>query len=128
MERRPPRRPRGRSAPPRSRTRRAVDLAGGSPERTRSLLTDALTVLAELPAQAEPLPVFTSRVLNGHSHAAVPGRVHHRHRSRPVVHAVENPSVLARRASVHPVGPTARPAASSASSRTRAPPPRRRWW
>ncbi|MBV7695667.1 TIGR02679 family protein [Streptomyces sp. TRM70350] len=48
---------------------RAAGLVGGSPERTRSLLTDALTVLAELPAQAEPLPVFAARVLNGHSHA-----------------------------------------------------------
>lgn len=48
---------------------RAAGLVGGSPERTRALLTDALTVLAELPAQAEPLPVFAARVLNGHSHA-----------------------------------------------------------
>lgn len=44
-------------------------LVGGSPERTRSLLTDALMVLTELPAQADPLPVFAARVLNGHSHA-----------------------------------------------------------
>ncbi|MGW3955764.1 TIGR02679 family protein [Streptomyces sp. NPDC004752] len=48
---------------------RAAGLVGGSPERTRSLLTDVLTVLAELPAQAEPLPVFAARVLNGHAHA-----------------------------------------------------------
>ncbi|MER6561307.1 TIGR02679 family protein [Streptomyces sp. NPDC001027] len=48
---------------------RAAGLVGASPERTRSLLTDALTVLGELPARAEPLPVFAARVLNGHSHA-----------------------------------------------------------
>ncbi|MCH0561290.1 TIGR02679 family protein [Streptomyces sp. MUM 16J] len=48
---------------------RAVGLVGGSPDRTRAQLTDALTVLAELPAQAEPLPVFAARVLNGHAHA-----------------------------------------------------------
>ncbi|MFI1361072.1 TIGR02679 family protein [Streptomyces sp. NPDC020898] len=48
---------------------RAAGLVGGSPQRTRSLLTDALTVLAALPAQAEPLPVFAARVLNGDSHA-----------------------------------------------------------
>ncbi|MFF0225012.1 TIGR02679 family protein [Streptomyces sp. NPDC004629] len=48
---------------------RATGLVGGSPERTRTLLADALTVLAELPAQAEPLPVFAARVLKGDSHA-----------------------------------------------------------
>ncbi|MGP2440886.1 TIGR02679 family protein [Streptomyces sp. JW3] len=48
---------------------RATGLVGGSAERTRSLLTDALKVLAELPGQAEPLPVFAARVLNGHAHA-----------------------------------------------------------
>ncbi|MBG0851903.1 TIGR02679 family protein [Streptomyces spinoverrucosus] len=48
---------------------RAAGLVGASPERTRSLLTDALTVLGELPARAEPLPVFAARVLNGHAHA-----------------------------------------------------------
>ncbi|MEE1773977.1 TIGR02679 domain-containing protein [Streptomyces sp. JV185] len=32
------------------------------------LLTDALNVLAELPCQAEPLPVFAARVLNRHAH------------------------------------------------------------
>ncbi|MFJ8487716.1 TIGR02679 family protein [Streptomyces sp. NPDC094038] len=48
---------------------RAAGLVAGSPERTRSLLTDALTVLARLPVQAEPLPVFAARILNGHSHA-----------------------------------------------------------
>ncbi|MEU7596693.1 TIGR02679 family protein [Streptomyces sp. NPDC039022] len=48
---------------------RAGGLVGGSPERTRALLTDALDVLAELPAQAEPLPVFAARVLDGHAHA-----------------------------------------------------------
>ncbi|MEU6557057.1 TIGR02679 family protein [Streptomyces sp. NPDC046915] len=48
---------------------RAAGLVGASPERTRALLTDALTVLGELPTRAEPLPVFAARVLNGHSHA-----------------------------------------------------------
>ncbi|MFD9812124.1 TIGR02679 family protein [Streptomyces sp. NPDC059080] len=48
---------------------RAAGLVGGSVERTRALLTDALKVLAELPGQAEPLPVFAARVLNGHAHA-----------------------------------------------------------
>jgi uncharacterized protein (TIGR02679 family) len=48
---------------------RAAGLVGGSPERTRCLLTDALTVLAALPARAEPLPVFAARVLRGDSHA-----------------------------------------------------------
>ncbi|MFE3070698.1 TIGR02679 family protein [Streptomyces sp. NPDC059247] len=48
---------------------RAAGLVGGSTERTRALLTDALEVLAELPGQAEPLPVFAARVLNGHAHA-----------------------------------------------------------
>lgn len=48
---------------------RATGLVAGSPVRTRAVLTDALEVLAELPAQAEPLPVFAARALNGHSHA-----------------------------------------------------------
>ncbi|MEU2250914.1 TIGR02679 family protein [Streptomyces sp. NPDC019224] len=48
---------------------RAAGLTGGSVERTRTLLTDALEVLAELPGRAEPLPVFAARVLNGHAHA-----------------------------------------------------------
>ncbi|MFF0191143.1 TIGR02679 family protein [Streptomyces sp. NPDC005244] len=48
---------------------RATGLIGRSPELTRNLLADALTVLAELPAQAEPLPVFAARVLRGDSHA-----------------------------------------------------------
>jgi uncharacterized protein (TIGR02679 family) len=48
---------------------RAAGLVGGSAERTRTLLIDALKVLAELPGQAEPLPVFAARVLNGHAHA-----------------------------------------------------------
>lgn len=48
---------------------RAQGLVGGSAERTRTLLTDALKVLAELPGQAEPLPIFAARVLNGHAHA-----------------------------------------------------------
>ncbi|MFE3826329.1 TIGR02679 family protein [Streptomyces sp. NPDC059092] len=48
---------------------RTTGLVGGSPERTRALLTDALTVLAALPAHAEPLPVFAARVVRGDSHA-----------------------------------------------------------
>ncbi|MGV9247278.1 TIGR02679 domain-containing protein [Streptomyces sp. NPDC003710] len=48
---------------------RAAGLIGGSLERTRSLLTDALTVLAALTAQAEPLPAFAARILKGDSHA-----------------------------------------------------------
>ncbi|MFJ8539335.1 TIGR02679 family protein [Streptomyces sp. NPDC093591] len=48
---------------------RAAGLVGASPDHTRSLLTDALTVLGELPARGEPLPVFAARVLNGHAHA-----------------------------------------------------------
>lgn len=48
---------------------RATGLIGGSPERTRTLITDALTVLASLPAQAEPLPAFAARTLKGDSHA-----------------------------------------------------------
>ncbi|MFE3263598.1 TIGR02679 family protein [Streptomyces sp. NPDC059215] len=48
---------------------RTAGLIDGSPQRTRSTLTDALTVLAQLPAQAEPLPVFAARVLQGDSHA-----------------------------------------------------------
>ncbi|MER7540559.1 TIGR02679 family protein [Streptomyces sp. NPDC097704] len=48
---------------------RAAGLVGGSAQRTRTLLDDALKVLAELPGRAEPLPVFAARVLNGHTHA-----------------------------------------------------------
>ncbi|MER6693810.1 TIGR02679 family protein [Streptomyces minutiscleroticus] len=48
---------------------RTAGLIGGSTERTRTLLTDALKVLTALPGQAEPLPVFAARVLNGHAHA-----------------------------------------------------------
>ncbi|QKW09676.1 TIGR02679 family protein [Streptomyces sp. NA04227] len=48
---------------------RATGLVGGSPQLTRTLLADALTVLGELPAQAEPLPVFAARVLKGDAHA-----------------------------------------------------------
>ncbi|MFF7361980.1 TIGR02679 family protein [Streptomyces sp. NPDC008125] len=48
---------------------RSTGLTGGSVERTRSLLTDALTALAALPAHAEPLPVFAARVVRGDSHA-----------------------------------------------------------
>ncbi|RZB16040.1 TIGR02679 family protein [Streptomyces sp. F001] len=48
---------------------RTAGLVGGSPERTRELLTAALAVLEALPAQGEPLPAFAARVLNGDSHA-----------------------------------------------------------
>ncbi|WP_435612811.1 TIGR02679 family protein [Streptomyces sp. bgisy159] len=48
---------------------RAAGVVGGSVEQTRTLLTDALKVLAELPGQAEPLPVFAARVLSGRTHA-----------------------------------------------------------
>ncbi|WP_079177978.1 TIGR02679 family protein [Streptomyces mangrovisoli] len=48
---------------------RAAGLVGGSPEGTRVLLAQALAVLADLPAAAEPLPVFAARVLKGDSHA-----------------------------------------------------------
>ncbi|MBV6697663.1 TIGR02679 family protein [Kitasatospora aureofaciens] len=48
---------------------RANGLVDGSPERTRSLLAAALTVLAELPADGEPLPVVAARHLDGDSHA-----------------------------------------------------------
>ncbi|WP_410535966.1 TIGR02679 family protein [Streptomyces sp. KL2] len=50
-------------------SRRSAGLVGGSPRRTRALLTDALAVLAALPAQADPLPIFAARVLKGDSHA-----------------------------------------------------------
>ncbi|OQD57546.1 TIGR02679 family protein [Streptomyces phaeoluteigriseus] len=50
-------------------TCRAAGVVAGSAEHTRTLLTDALKVLAELPGQAEPLPVFTARVLSGQAHA-----------------------------------------------------------
>lgn len=48
---------------------RAAGVVAGSAEHTRTLLTDALTVLAELPGRAEPLPVFAARVLSGRAHA-----------------------------------------------------------
>ncbi|WP_233580501.1 TIGR02679 family protein [Streptomyces triticirhizae] len=48
---------------------RAGGLVDGSPTATRSLLTDALSVLDALPAPAEPLPAFAARVLRGDSHA-----------------------------------------------------------
>ncbi|MDQ0716746.1 uncharacterized protein (TIGR02679 family) [Streptomyces luteogriseus] len=50
-------------------TCRAAGVVAGSAEHTRTLLTDALKVLAELPGQAEPLPVFAARVLSGRAHA-----------------------------------------------------------
>lgn len=48
---------------------RAAGVVAGSAEHTRTLLTDALKVLAELPGRAEPLPVFAARVLSGQAHA-----------------------------------------------------------
>ncbi|MEU3100048.1 TIGR02679 domain-containing protein [Streptomyces sp. NPDC006967] len=50
-------------------TCRAAGVVAGSVEHTRTLLTDALKVLAELPGQAEPPPVFAARVLSGQTHA-----------------------------------------------------------
>ncbi|MCX4680152.1 TIGR02679 family protein [Streptomyces sp. NBC_01433] len=47
---------------------RRAGLIGGGVPATREVLRDALTVLAELPAHGEPLPVFATRVLND-SHA-----------------------------------------------------------
>ncbi|MER5220489.1 TIGR02679 family protein [Streptomyces flaveus] len=44
-------------------------LVDGSVTRTRDLLTSALAVLAALPAEGEPLPVFAARLLHGDSHA-----------------------------------------------------------
>ncbi|WP_338053985.1 TIGR02679 family protein [Streptomyces spiramenti] len=48
---------------------RSTGLIEGSVERTRALLGDALTVLAVLPAEAEPLPVIAARALRGDPHA-----------------------------------------------------------
>ncbi|MET8539239.1 TIGR02679 family protein [Kitasatospora sp. NPDC004799] len=48
---------------------RTNGLVDGSPDRTRDLLTAALTVLAALPAHGEPLPVLAARLLDGDSHA-----------------------------------------------------------
>jgi len=48
---------------------RAGGLIDGSVQRTRDLLSSALSVLAALPAQGEPLPVFAARVQRGDSHA-----------------------------------------------------------
>lgn len=48
---------------------RSTGLIEGSAERTRALLGDALTVLAVLPADGEPLPVVAARSLRGDPHA-----------------------------------------------------------
>ncbi|WP_405007704.1 TIGR02679 family protein [Kitasatospora purpeofusca] len=48
---------------------RGNGLVDGSPDRTRGLLTAALTVLAALPADGEPLPALAARLLDGDSHA-----------------------------------------------------------
>jgi uncharacterized protein (TIGR02679 family) len=48
---------------------RAQGLVDGSVARTRDLLTAALTVLAALPAEGEPLPVFAARTRHGDPHA-----------------------------------------------------------
>jgi uncharacterized protein (TIGR02679 family) len=48
---------------------RASGLIDGSVQRTRDQLSAALAVLAALPADGEPLPVFAARAVNGDSHA-----------------------------------------------------------
>ncbi|WSP86919.1 TIGR02679 family protein [Streptomyces sp. NBC_01235] len=48
---------------------RAQGLVDGSVTRTRELLASALAVLAALPAEGEPLPVFAARVRHGDPHA-----------------------------------------------------------
>lgn len=48
---------------------RAGGLIGGSVQRTRDQFSSALAVLAALPADSEPLPVFAARVADGDSHA-----------------------------------------------------------
>ncbi|MFD7639760.1 TIGR02679 family protein [Kitasatospora sp. NPDC059795] len=48
---------------------RANGLVDGSLDRTRSLLTAALGVLAALPFDGEPLPVLAARLIDGDSHA-----------------------------------------------------------
>ncbi|GAA1392312.1 hypothetical protein GCM10009639_23650 [Kitasatospora putterlickiae] len=48
---------------------RTAGLVDGSPDRTRGLMTAALTVLAALPVGGEPLPVLAARLLDGDSHA-----------------------------------------------------------
>ncbi|MBM9508981.1 TIGR02679 family protein [Actinacidiphila acididurans] len=48
---------------------RSGGLIDGSALRTRSVLASALAVLAALPADGEPLPVFAARMLDGDSHA-----------------------------------------------------------
>ncbi|WP_256251844.1 TIGR02679 family protein [Streptomyces sp. yr375] len=48
---------------------RTQGLLAGSTTRTRDLLSAALTVLAALPAEGEPLPVFAARVRHGDPHA-----------------------------------------------------------
>lgn len=48
---------------------RGGGLVGGSVRPTRALLASALAVLAAFPADGEPLPVFSARVLHGDSHA-----------------------------------------------------------
>ncbi|MFD0350477.1 TIGR02679 family protein [Kitasatospora aburaviensis] len=48
---------------------RTNGLVDGSPDRTRGFLAAALTVLAALPADGEPLPVLAARFLDGDSHA-----------------------------------------------------------
>ncbi|WP_329219639.1 TIGR02679 family protein [Streptomyces sp. NBC_01485] len=48
---------------------RTQGLVDGSVTRTRDLLSAALAVLAALPAEGEPLPVFAARVRHGDPHA-----------------------------------------------------------
>lgn len=48
---------------------RGGGLVEGSVQRTHALLSSGLAVLAALPADGEPLPVFSARVVDGDSHA-----------------------------------------------------------
>jgi uncharacterized protein (TIGR02679 family) len=48
---------------------RAGGTLDGSVQRTRDVLSSALTVLAALPADGQPLPVFAARVQGGDAHA-----------------------------------------------------------
>ncbi|MER5433494.1 TIGR02679 family protein [Streptomyces sp. NPDC002588] len=48
---------------------RGQGLVDGSVHRTRDLLSAAVAVLAALPAEGEPLPVFAARVRHGDPHA-----------------------------------------------------------
>jgi uncharacterized protein (TIGR02679 family) len=76
-------------------------LVDGSVPRTRDLLSSALAVLAALPAEAEPLPVFAARMVGGDSHGLDDGtRLSSLVlRALSVMHGVEMPgNALQRRA------------------------------